>query len=338
MIDIKSFFNDLSADEIAQLKMHAVQQNFRQGQLIFAEGDPGDAFYIIKQGAVSIFFTSDNGEVSLCSLCEGEYFGEMGIINNDKRSASVRALEDSTLLCIGSADFNGFIKNHPVLAERLNQMLARRCEELILRERLIDTTGIQGKHLYVSIKGDPSLRESALFRERYVSPVDRILEPLSAALQQLLTDYCVYQLMINFNSGEVRARSVFDPFRESLHTANRLVEPAFLERHFQKIAYDEKVMLIRSVNLFISTQPQFTRLPAAWGNIFSKSQAQWQPLPKHEIMRLMSKLPELRNVPNFYLRNYSISITQDAIRMQFNCDGTHIVSAEDYQTFIERNF
>jgi CRP-like cAMP-binding protein len=335
---MENIFNDVAADEIAHLRRHGVRQCFRKGQLIFAEGDPGDAFYIIDQGAVSIFFTSENGQVPLCSLSDGEYFGEMGIINNDKRSASARALEDTTLLRIGSVDFNDFVKSRPVLSEKLNRMLARRCEELILRERLIDATGIQGKHLYLSIKGDPSLRESALFRERYESPVDKILEPLSTALQQLMTDYCVYQLMINFNSGEVRARSVFDPFRESLHTANRLAEPAYLKRHFQKIAYDEKVMLIRSVNLFISTQPQFTRLPAAWCSIFRKSQVQWQPMQEGEIMRLMSKLPELRNVQNFYLRNYSISITQDAIRMQFNCDGTHIVSAVDYQAFIERNF
>ncbi len=57
-----------------------------------------------------------------------------------------------------------------------------------------------------------------------------------------------------------------------------------------------------------------------------------------EIESIMSKLIELRNVPSFYLRNIGINIIQDAIRLQFNCDGTHIVSSEDYQQFIEKNF
>lgn len=51
----------------------------------------------------------------------------------------------------------------------------------------------------------------------------------------------------------------------------------------------------------------------------------------------MSQLAKLRSIQSFYLRNFSISMIQDAIRMQFNCDGTHIVSAEDYQNFLRDN-
>jgi hypothetical protein len=48
-------------------------------------------------------------------------------------------------------------------------------------------------------------------------------------------------------------------------------------------------------------------------------------------------LPVLRRIQNFYLRNVTISIIRDAIHMQFNCDGTHIVSADDYTRFLEEN-
>ena len=48
----------------------------------------------------------------------------------------------------------------------------------------------------------------------------------------------------------------------------------------------------------------------------------------------MKVMPEL---PDFYLRNITICVAQDLIRMQFNCDGTQIISAENYQKFIEQN-
>lgn len=51
----------------------------------------------------------------------------------------------------------------------------------------------------------------------------------------------------------------------------------------------------------------------------------------------MPRLATLRTIPNFYLRNFAIRLTRDAVRMQFNCDGTHIVSAEDYPRFLEEN-
>lgn len=51
----------------------------------------------------------------------------------------------------------------------------------------------------------------------------------------------------------------------------------------------------------------------------------------------MSRLDMLKTIPNFYLRNFAIRLTRDAVRMQFNCDGTHIVTAEDYPRFLEEN-
>ena len=45
----------------------------------------------------------------------------------------------------------------------------------------------------------------------------------------------------------------------------------------------------------------------------------------------------MRKIPNFYLRNFSLSVAQDAVRMQFNCDGTHIVSTNEYGHFLEQN-
>jgi hypothetical protein len=60
-------------------------------------------------------------------------------------------------------------------------------------------------------------------------------------------------------------------------------------------------------------------------------------MPPEQVSIAISRLPDLRRIPDFYLRNFMLSMTRDAIRMQFNCDGTHIVGAEDYLLFLEEN-
>ncbi|GMQ89008.1 MAG: hypothetical protein BMS9Abin09_0452 [Gammaproteobacteria bacterium] len=338
MKDKPAFFDDLSTSDIEHIKANAVERRFRKDDLVFSQGDLDNSFYIIQQGSVSVFYEANGEKKPLCRLESGDYFGEMGIVNQDKRSASVSVLEDSILLCLDKDKFLSLTKSNPVLANKINHILAQRNEELILRESLSDAIGIRSNNLYVSIKGDPSLRETALFRERYESPVDRILDKLQPNLQGLLLNRCIFQLVVNFNSGEIRVRSVFDPFREKVHTADKLVDRAYIDRHFTNMPYKEKLRLVADTYGFISGRPQFNSLPEQWKSIFQKSISRWEPLSMKEIESIMSKLIELRNVPSFYLRNISINIIQDAIRLQFNCDGTHIVSSEDYQQFIEDNF
>ena len=52
---------------------------------------------------------------------------------------------------------------------------------------------------------------------------------------------------------------------------------------------------------------------------------------------VLDHLADLRTIPNFYLRNLCLNIAQDTVHMQFNCDGTHIVSTDEYQRFLQDN-
>ena len=332
-----SFFRDLTDPDIEEIKIISTKKHCSKNELVFAEGDDADSFYIIDKGQVSIFYNNNGNDKELCVLNENDYFGEMAIYNQDKRSASVKAIEDSILLQIEKNDFLNFVDKHPRLSEKINRNLAIRNEELILRESLVDMTGLSGKRLHVSIKGDPSLRESAFVRERYVSVVDKVMDKLQPNLEELLLNRCVYRLFINFNSGEIRTASIFDPFIEEVHTSDKLIEPAYIDRHFPRINYDEKACMIKSIYQFISSDNHCSQLPVQWKNIIGKSHDNWQPIPIDEITRVMNQLGKLRSIESFYLRNFSISMVLDAIRMQFNCDGTHIVSAEDYQQFLKDN-
>lgn len=327
-------FSDI---ELADIKAFAVPQLFKKSQLIFAEGDPADTFYYIEKGRVSVTIDKSGVTEQVSVLTSGDYFGEMAILSSNKRNASVTVLEETAVLSVDKNRFLEFVKAQPDVAEKIYNKFSMRNEELSLKEQLLNSMGICVDNLHVSIKGDPSLRETTFSRERYTSVVDPILSQLQDSMEELLLNRCVYRLFLGFNNGEVRANSVFDPLSTEIHTAHKLTDQGYLDRHFPPISYEDKTSLIKNLYNNIANDSNFANLPDTWRNIFSASYEQWEPVSSSEISNVISKLTNLRSIPNFYVRNVSISIVQDAIRMQFNCDGTHIVNAESYKRFLEEN-
>ena len=131
--------------------------------------------------------------------------------------------------------------------------------------------------------------------------------------------------------------SVFEPFGDHVHSCNKLLDKSYIDRHFPVMAYDEKAELIRYLYSTLSNNSIFKATPGYFNKVFSDYYKNWQPVSKDEIKTTLSNIPTLRTIPNFYMRNFSISMVHDAIRMQFNCDGTHIVSNEDLLEFMKQN-
>lgn len=333
----ESVFEELSSNDLAKIRSKAETRHYSKGDTIFSEGDSVDYIYFIESGRVSIQIQKFTAQEEICSLGPSEYFGEMAVFYKDRRTATAIAASDVTLGCIDKNSFLQIVRNDESIGANINKVLAKRNEELILKEKLIESTGIKGKTFHVSIKGDPSMRESTFTRERYESMVDKILPQLSPMLIELLLNRCAYEIFIHFNSGEIRVSSVFNPFSEDIHQANKLTDEGYIDRHFPKIDYQEKVEIIKRYFSSMASDEHYLDLPdqfkAAHGNYYKN----WEPVPPKEIKDVLSSLSVLRTLEDFYLRNFTISMTRDAIRMQFNCDGTHFVSAEDYRKFLQQN-
>jgi len=210
-------------------------------------------------------------------------------------------------------------------------------EALVLRESIVSATGLSEGSLQIGIKGDPSLRETTLDRKRYESPLDKVFEPLVENLLELMINRGTYRLYIGFNSGEVRTNSIFDPLRQEIHAAEKLVDKAYIDRHFPPISFDDKVQAMRDIYESIKTSKLFDKMPGYWKNIIAKRHNTWEPMTCVEVKNILRSINVMRDLPDFYLRNITICIVQDLVRMQFNCDGTQIISAENYQKFIEDN-
>lgn len=210
-------------------------------------------------------------------------------------------------------------------------------EELVLRESIVSATGLDKHSLQIGIKGDPSLRETSLQRKRYESPVDKVIGPLLENLEELLLNRSTYRIFIGFNSGEIRTHSIFDPLRQEIHASEKLADKGYIDRHFPSISYEDKIQAMRDIYDSIKATRLFDKIPGYWKNIFTKRHETWEPMTKDEIHNIMTSIRVMRDLPDFYLRNITVCIVQDLVRMQFNCDGTQIISAENYQKFLEEN-
>ncbi len=312
-------------------------RHYQPSEVVFSEGEPADSAYFIESGEVSIFLHEFTNRVEIGQRGRGNIFGEMAIISQGKRTASVTATTDTTLIVLDKEHFLKLMASDCAVSEKVNRIIAQRTKELTLKENLLATTGIKGNHLQVSIKGDPSMRESVFDRERRESPMDKVLPELVPSLQVLLVERCVSEVSLHFNSGEIRLTSIFDPLNYEIHPANKLIDTSYLDRHFPVLAYEEKTRLIRRLYDTLASEFSNLSLPENYTDAYKRRYQNWQPLTKEEIIHVVKKLQILRTIPNFYLRNMGISITRDAIRMQFNCDGTHIVSTGEYDRFLTDN-
>ncbi len=333
----KNIYKRLRERELRLLLEGAESVAFAAGAVIFREGDPADAAYIVDTGKVVLRIEKQGQPEEIAALGSGEFFGEMAIFKNDVRAATAVAQSDVVLWKVLRANLKRLIASDPVLAEKVTALLQSRQIELFLKERLVTSTGVGGNNLHVSIKGDPSLRETAFTRDRYTSIVDQVLPTLIPALRHLVLDTVVYRVFVGLNNGEVRIYSVMSPFTEEIHAAGKIVSAAYMERHFPPIPYAAKAALIHEMQNHASNSAVFRALPDDLRLLLHKQALEWRPVPRERLEAVFDRLLDMRKMPNFYLRNFGISMVQDAVRLQFNCDGTHIVSTAEYQRFLQEN-
>ncbi len=103
------------------------------GETVFREGDQGDTMYIIQDGRVRVSKGIGGRQHILAELGKGEFFGEMAIVNNVKRTASITAIDKTELLCFTREGFLSMINKNPMIALNIIDKLCRRLQDLHLQ-------------------------------------------------------------------------------------------------------------------------------------------------------------------------------------------------------------
>ena len=90
-------------------------EKYRKGQVVFRQGDQSDCLYYIRWGGVSVIANySKTNEEKLAELRSGDYFGEMGLLDHETRTATVVSIEHDTVLgCITEDEFDEFLRENP---------------------------------------------------------------------------------------------------------------------------------------------------------------------------------------------------------------------------------
>ncbi len=128
-------FANLDPSECAALATFLESRVVPAGQLLFHEGDFGDAMYIVKAGALEILKKDFLGPIRVAEIRPGGLVGEMALVENKPRSANVRAGEETRLLSLSRASYTELKKAQPALATKFQDELL-----LLLASRLRQTT------------------------------------------------------------------------------------------------------------------------------------------------------------------------------------------------------
>jgi len=104
-------------------------REFKRGEVLFREGEPGREMYVVQSGKVNITKTVRGNEKILATLGAGEFFGEMSILNNQPRSAGAVVHDDAKLLVLDPRTFEAMIRGNVEIAVRLIKKLSDRLQE-----------------------------------------------------------------------------------------------------------------------------------------------------------------------------------------------------------------
>jgi CRP/FNR family transcriptional regulator len=128
-------FSTLEQSDLERISQLAVPREFEPGQAVFREGDESDTCYVVREGhARAIRSHGDGRTITLATFGPGDIFGELAMFENERRSATVEAIEPTSVVAVLGPDMRRLMSEHPEISTRLVIALGRRLREM--NERL----------------------------------------------------------------------------------------------------------------------------------------------------------------------------------------------------------
>jgi len=135
VLRVVPLFEGLAFRDLKKIELIAHERTFMPDEVVFHERQPGAGMYFIKRGVIELTKTIDDERVKITELGEGEFFGEMSLIDNYPRSAQATAVVKTEVLGIFRPDFFDLIDRNPRLGSKILLKLSER-----LANRLRKTT------------------------------------------------------------------------------------------------------------------------------------------------------------------------------------------------------
>jgi CRP/FNR family transcriptional regulator len=128
-------FSTLEPADLQRIAEVALPRRFEPGEAVFREGDSSDTCYVVRDGHARAVRTHGDGRtITLATFGPGDIFGELAMFEDERRSATVEAIETTSVVGVLGPDMRRLMKQHPEIAARLVIALGRRLREM--NERL----------------------------------------------------------------------------------------------------------------------------------------------------------------------------------------------------------
>ena len=120
-------FEALRPEDLVRVADVAVPRSFRGGEIVFREGDDSDTCYVVRSGhARAVREHADGRQITLATFGPGDIFGELAMFDDERRSATVEAVDALDVLGIPGVDMRAMLSRHPEIAVKLVISLGRR--------------------------------------------------------------------------------------------------------------------------------------------------------------------------------------------------------------------
>lgn len=161
-----ALFRDLPASSLTKVAWLSVSRNYARGETIFQQGDPGDALFVVVTGRVKISTRTGEGtEVFFDVLQTNDAFGEIALIDNQPRTASAIALEESQLLVVSRPHFMQLLEKDPTVSIHLLKLFCQRIRatsQLVEEAAFYDVPAKLAKRLLTLAANDDSTPENVI--------------------------------------------------------------------------------------------------------------------------------------------------------------------------------
>lgn len=177
-------FSELGERELGLVAAIGAIERAPKGKIVVVEGDAAEGMYVILQGKANVFLSNEAGrEVILSVLWPGDFFGEMSLFDGMPRAASVRAVEDLTMVRLDKQAFLSAVKKSPTMALALVGGLVSRLRDADRRIgdlTMVDVSGRVARFLL-----DRSVEQDGVFVVRPVPKRTEIAASVSASREMV---------------------------------------------------------------------------------------------------------------------------------------------------------
>jgi len=170
------FFRNLSDEDISALTELCELKSYSKNSIVFSQHEKGDTLYLILKGSVKVTLLSESGrEVILSILKNGDFFGEMAILDGLPRSASVITMENTEFMCLKRERFLHLLSKKPeigvsILAEMSKRL--READERIESLSLLDVYGRTARWIIKLAKKEGKKTENGILIEKIPKQID----------------------------------------------------------------------------------------------------------------------------------------------------------------------